>query len=128
MLQARPLARRVIAVPEDLSVAEAVRRAQEGGAGAIVAHAGDERVTGIVSEAALLATPVDRRPWVPVSSIVRSFEDGLALPADIGGEALVLAMGRTPAAEYVLVEPDGSIYGVLTTEDVDRAFEAGARK
>jgi hypothetical protein len=65
---------------------------------------------------------------VPVSSIVRSFEDGLALPADIGGEALVLAMGRTPAAEYVLVEPDGSIYGVLTTEDVDRAFEAGARK
>jgi hypothetical protein len=33
-------------------------------------------------------------------------------------------MQRTPATEYLLVEPDGSIFGVLTTEDVDRAFAA----
>jgi Zn-dependent protease len=127
-LQARPLARRVIAVPAELSVAEAVRRAQEAGAGAIVAHAGDDEVTGIVSEAALLATPPERRPWLPVSALTRSMEQGLALPADIAGEDLVRAMGRTPAAEYVLVEPDGSIYGVLATDDVDRAFQAGARR
>ena len=48
------------------------------------------------------------------------------LPADIVGEDLVRAMSRNPAEEYVLVEEDGSIYGVLTTADVDRAFEAGA--
>ncbi len=127
-LRARPLARRVIAVPDDLSVAEAVRRAQEAGAGAMVVHAGDDRLSGVVSEAALLATPEERRAWVPVSAVARSIEDGLVLPADITGEDLVRAMSSTPAEEYVLVEGDGSIFGVLTTADVDRAFEEGARR
>ena len=27
--------------------------------------------------------------------------------------------------EYVLVEPSGSVYGVLVTKDVDNAFRAG---
>ncbi len=33
-------------------------------------------------------------------------------------------MQRTPASEYLLLEPDGSLFGVLVTEDVDRAFAA----
>ena len=37
------------------------------------------------------------------------------------------AITRTPATEYLLVEPDGSIYGVLTTADVDRAFRETGR-
>ena len=127
-LKARPLARRVVAVPDDLPVSEAVRRAQEAGAGAIVVHVGDDRLSGIVSETALLATPEDRRAWVPVSAVARSIEDGLVLPADIVGEDLVRAMSATPAEEYVLVEGDGTILGVLATTDVDRAFEEGARK
>lgn len=126
-LQARRLARRVVAVRADLSVAEAVRRAQESGAGAVVTHHGDERLAGVVSERALRATPEDRRPWVPVGSVARSVDDGLVIPVDLAGEDLVRAMGRTPAEEYVLVEPDGTIYGVLTSADVDRAFEETAR-
>jgi Zn-dependent protease/CBS domain-containing protein len=124
-LKARPLARRVIAVPGELPVSEAVRRAQENGAGAIVVHAGDERLNGIVSEAALVATPEDRRAWVPVSSVSRSIEPGLLLDVDIAGEDLLRAMSGTPAEEYVLVEPDGTIFGVLATADVDRAFAEG---
>ena len=54
--------------------------------------------------------------------------DGLVLPADIVGEDLVRAMARTPASEYVLVEQDGTVYGLLSTADVDAAFEAGARR
>ncbi len=127
-LKARPLARRVVAVPDDLPVSEAVRRAQDAGAGAIIVHLGDDRLSGIVSETALLATPEDRRAWVPVSSIARSVEDGLLLPADIVGEDLVRAMSATPAEEYVLIEADGTIFGVLATTDVDRAFEEGARQ
>jgi Zn-dependent protease len=127
-LRARPLARRVVAVPDELPVAEAVRRAQDIGAGAIVVHAGDDRLTGIVNETALLATPEDRRAWVPVSSVARTIEEGLVLGADIAGEDLVRAMSSTPAEEYVLVEQDGTIFGVLSTADVDRAFEEGARK
>ncbi|MET1000128.1 MAG: site-2 protease family protein [Marmoricola sp.] len=127
-LKARPLARRVVAVPHDAPITEAVRRAQEAGAGAIVVHAGDDRLSGVVNETALLATPEERRAWVPVSSVSRTIEDGMVLGADIAGEDLIKAMSSTPAEEYVLVEPDGTIFGVLATADVDRAFEEGAAK
>ncbi len=123
-LVARQLARRTLAVPSDLPLAEAVRRAQEAQAGSIVTVTSGGVPEGIVSEAAVQATPADRRPWVAVSAVARSLEDGLRLPADLVGEDLVLALSRTPAAEYLLVEPDGSLVGVLATADVDRAFRA----
>ena len=44
---------------------------------------------------------------------------------ELAGEELVRAITRNPASEYLLLEDDGSIYGVLTTADVDRAFRAG---
>ena len=127
-LKARPLARRVVAVSDELPVSEAVRRANEVGAGAIIVHAGDDRLSGVVSEAALLATPEERRAWVPVRSVAKSVDDGHVLRADIEGEELIRAMNSTPAEQYVLVESDGSIFGVLSTADVDRAFEEGALK
>jgi Zn-dependent protease len=124
-IQARLLARRVIVVPEDLSVAEAVRRAQDAEAGGIATHTADGRVTGIVNEIALEAVPAERRPWLAVSQVARSVEDGMRLPADSAGEQLIRAMTSTPAAEYLLIEPDGDVYGILTSADVERAFASG---
>jgi Zn-dependent protease len=121
-LHARDLARRTLSVPDDLPLSEAVRRAQDAEAGSIVTVTSAGRPVGVVNEAALLATPEDRRPWVAVSSVARTLGDGLSLPAAITGEDLILAISRTPAAEYVLVEEDGTVYGVLSTADVDRAF------
>ena len=121
-LVARDLARRTLSVPGDLPLAEAIRRAQEAGAGGIVTVTTDGQPVGVVNEAALLATPEERRPWVAVSTVARSVDDGLALPATIHGEELVRAISTTPASEYVLLEADGQIYGVLATTDVDRAF------
>lgn len=123
-LSARGLARRTLAVPPDLPLSEAVRRAQEEQAGGIVVLGSGGGPTGIVSEAAVLATPEERRPWVPVSSVARSVEPGLRLGADLAGEPLIRAMQRTPASEYLLLEPDGRLYGLLVTSDVDRAFSA----
>lgn len=121
-LVARELARRTLTVPADLPVAEAVRRAQEAGAGSIVTVTGSGAPVGIVNEQALLATPEERRPWLAVSTLSRTLEDGLRLPVDIAGEDLVRAITRMPAHEYLLEQPDGTIYGVLATADVDRAF------
>ena len=121
-LQARSLARRALSVPHDLPLGEAVRQAQEQEAGGLVVLSTDGRPVGIVDERAVLATPSDRRPWMQAGSLARTLEPGLLLPADLVGEALVRAMQRTPANEYVLVEPDGSVYGVLVTSDVDKAF------
>lgn len=126
LLVARDLARRAVAVPADLPLSEAVRRAQEQRAGSIVTLDATGAVEGLVNESALLAVPVDRRPWMPVRSVARQLHADLTLPVDIVGEALVRAVGRHPAEEYLLIESDGSIHGVLSTNDVDRAFRATA--
>ena len=121
-LVARDLARRTLSVPGDLPLAEAVRRAREAEAGGIVTVTTAGTLEGVVNEEALLATPEDRRPWVPVSTVARTVEKGLRLPVGITGEDLVRAINAHPATEYLLLEDDGSIYGVLATADVDRAF------
>ena len=93
-------------------------------ASCVPGSAGDPE--GVVNEAAVLATPEDRRPWLPVSAVSRSLDPGLLLSADLAGEPLLLAMQQTPATEYVLLDADGALFGVLVTEDVDRAFAAGS--
>lgn len=121
-LVARNLARRTITVPDDLPLAEAVRRARDAEAGSIVTVTSAGQPVGLVNESAVLATPEDRRPWVAVSTVSRTLDAGLSLPVAISGEELILAISRTPAAEYLLVEEDGAIFGVLATTDVDQAF------
>ena len=123
-LVARRLARRALSVPDDLPLAEAVRRARDAQAGSLITVTGAGRPIGLVSEAALVATPEERRPWVAVSTVARSIEPGMSLPAGIEGEHLVRAMSDKPAHEYLLVEDDGTIYGVLSAVDVERAFRA----
>jgi Zn-dependent protease/CBS domain-containing protein len=124
-LQARRLARRSLTLSQDVPVAEVVRRAQEHQAGGVVLVDSAGLPTAVVNEAAVLATPKDRWPWLPATQVARVLEPGLTLPADIGGEPLIRAMQDAPASEYVLVEADGTVYGVLATDDVDRAFAAG---
>lgn len=123
-LDPRRLARRALPVPPDLPVSEAVRQAQEGGAGALVVVDSAGRPTAIVNEAAVQAIPLERRPWVPVGSVSRSLEPGLRVRSDLAGEQLVQVMQDTPASEYLVVEPDGAVYGVLVTSDVDAALAA----
>jgi Zn-dependent protease len=122
LLNARALARRAIRVPQSTPLAEAVRRAQEAGAGAIVVVGHDDDPLGIVSQTAVLATPEHRRPWVDAASLTRTLDPGMILPADISGEDLVAAITRAPASEYLLVEPTGELYGVLTAEDISKTF------
>ncbi len=124
-LKARTLARRAIPIPSSLPLAEAIRRADAAQARALVIVDHEDRPIAIVSEAAVVATPPQRRPWVDAGSLARSIDPGLVLPADLSGMALIDAVRKSPASEYLLVEPSGQVYGVLTTADLDHAF-AGA--
>ncbi|MDR8409332.1 site-2 protease family protein [Nonomuraea sp. 3-1Str] len=121
-VDARALARRAIPVSSDTPLAEALRQAGERRAGALVVVDHDGRPVAIVNEAAVQATPEHRRPWVSVSSLAKSLEPSMVLAADLTGEPLIDAMRETPAAEYLLVERTGEIYGVLATADVNRVF------
>ncbi|MEU5880828.1 site-2 protease family protein [Spirillospora sp. NPDC047279] len=122
LLNARRLARRATQVTADVPLAEAVRRAQEDRSGALVIVDHEGRPLGLVSEKAVNATPEHRRPWIEVGELSRGLDRDLTLPADLDGEELIVALRRSPASEYLLVEPDGRVYGVLAVADVDRAF------
>jgi Zn-dependent protease/CBS domain-containing protein len=121
-LVGRSLARATITVSEDTPLAEALRRAEEAQSPCILTATSSGLLVGVVNGSAVNAIPSERRPWVPVSSVARSIDASATLPAAISGEELILAISRRPAEEYLLVEADGSLVGVLVTADVDKAF------
>jgi Zn-dependent protease len=121
-LQARTLARRAIAIPGNVPLAEAIRRADEVQARALVVVDHESTPIAIVNETAVMATPPQRRPWIEVGSLARAIEPGIVLSADLAGIELIQAVQRSPATEYLLVEPSGQVFGVLATSDLDHAF------
>jgi CBS domain containing-hemolysin-like protein len=101
---------------------EAVRRAQEQHARALFIVDSAGRPTGVVSEAAVTATPADRRPWVSASSVSRQVNPAEFVSAQLTGEDLLRSLQRVPATEYLVVEADGAVYGVLAATDVAQAL------
>ena len=121
-LQARRLARKTVSVPASTPLAESVRRADEAKARAIVVVDHENRPIAIVNEAAVMATPPQRRPWVDTGSLARTIEPNMILSADLSGMALLDALRRAPSSEYLLVEPSGEVVGVLASRDLDQVF------
>jgi CBS domain-containing protein len=121
-LQARRLARKAISVPAGTPLAEAIRQADEAGARAVVVVDHDSKPIAIVNEAAVMATPPQRRPWVDAGSMARTIDPGLILNADLQGMALLDAIRRAPATEYLLVDSTGQVVGVLAARDLDQVF------
>ncbi|WP_030274198.1 site-2 protease family protein [Streptomyces sp. NRRL B-24484] len=128
-LALRDLARRFVEVPADTPLGEALRRAREAQAGAIVVVDGRGEATALVTEAAVGKVPEHRRPWVAVGALARGIEPGMRLDLDLTGEQLLTAMRSVPATEYLVVRPDGTPYGVLALADLERrlAREVGGR-
>jgi Zn-dependent protease len=124
-VSARRLARKAVSVAADTPVAEAIRQADASQARAVVVVDHEDKPIAIVNESAVMATPPQRRPWIEAGALARTLEPSLVLPADLAGMALLDAIRRAPASEYLLVEPSGQVYGVLAARDVDHAF-AGA--
>lgn len=127
-LAARRLTRRALPVAADLPLAEALRRLGIDGARALVVVDAAGRPTGIVSESAVAATPPPRRPWIAAGTLARTLAPGLTLTTELAGADLLRALQAAPAEEYLVVEPSGEVYGVLSTSDVAEAMSrAGVR-
>ncbi|WP_458091513.1 site-2 protease family protein [Streptomyces malaysiensis] len=123
-LRARTLTRRAVPVAADTPLSEALRRANEAGARALVVVDGQGAPTAVVREAAIVGVPEHRRPWVAVSGLAQDLKDGMRVSAELTGEELLDTLRATPATEYLVIEETGEIYGVLSTADVERAFVA----
>jgi Zn-dependent protease len=124
-LQVRTLTRRAVPVTADLPLSEALRRASSVGARAVVIVDHDGRPTGIVHEASVTATPLERHPWIQVGSLSRALRPGMTLTTELSGESLLAALRASPASEYLVTEPEGAIYGVLAAADVEHAYLRG---
>jgi len=122
-LDMRTMLRPALTVEAQLPLAEAVRRARDIGARALVIVDGHNRWSGIVSEQAVQATPVERQPWMSVSDLARPMEAGLVLSPDLTGEALMSAIQKTPASEYLVADSNG-LKGVLARTDLIAALRA----
>ena len=123
-LDIRALTRRAMSVTAELPVSEAVRRAREADARALVVVDSLGKPSGLVSEAAVNALPVQRQPWVSVSDLARPVDAGLVLRTDMNGEALLSAVQATPATEYLVVDSLGTVCGVLARIDLIAALQA----
>lgn len=123
-LRLRALTRRALPVAADLPLAEALRRAEDAGARGIIVVDGGGQPQAVVSEAAVAATPEVRRPWVAVGTLARALGPELILDADLSGPAVLEALRRAPASEYLVVEGSGDVYGVLASADVATAVTA----
>ncbi|MFP3992514.1 site-2 protease family protein [Streptomyces sp. E11-3] len=121
-LRARTLTRRAVPVESDTPLSEALRRANESGARALVVVDPHGDPLAVVREAAIVSVPEHRRPWVAVSGLAQDLTDGMKLSAELSGEELLDTLRAHPATEYLVLEDTGEIYGVLSTADVERAF------
>ncbi|MFI1258424.1 site-2 protease family protein [Streptomyces netropsis] len=121
-LSARTLTRRAVPVEAATPLSEALRRANEAGARALVVVDGQGRPAALVRESAIVGVPEHRRPWVAVSGLATDLKDGMRVSAELSGEELLDTLRATPATEYLVVEETGEVYGVLAASDVERAF------
>jgi CBS domain-containing protein len=109
-------------VRSDVSVAEALRRAQDENVGGLVVVDASDHPSAIVDERQISAVPVPQRPWTAVSAVARPLADGMVLPVDLSGTALLDAVRATPASEYLVVDARGTPAGILSTADLASAL------
>jgi Zn-dependent protease/CBS domain-containing protein len=121
-LRARTLARPAVTVSHDTPLAEALRRVEAAHAQGLVVVDGRGDPVALVREAAVRAVPEHRRPWTEAGAVSRALEPGLRVDADLVGEDLLDTLRETPASEYLVVEADGAVVGVLAAQDVELAF------
>ena len=118
------LLRSAVLVRSDVPVAEALRQARAGFAGAIVVTDSADQVQSIVEEARVRELPPERQPWTPVHAVARALEPGLILADSLTARGLVDAIRRTPASEYLVLRPNGSLAGVFAASDLAAALSA----
>ncbi len=121
-LSVAALTRRAVPVGADVSLAEALRQVEVARAGGFVVVDAQGRPVGIGHEEAVRAVPLERRPWVPAGSVARTTDAAAWLPVGLTGHDLVAALQAHPASEYLVVDAERRIVGVLTTADVERAL------
>ncbi|MEO8106376.1 MAG: site-2 protease family protein [Actinomycetes bacterium] len=127
VLSVSDLVRPVVLVAHDTPLATAMSLPRDERAALVVTDAHGD-VAGVVRPEAAAAVPVERRPWVPVSSVALTAEEATRLSPDLAGQPLIEALTTYPAEVHVVEDQQGTVYGVVVTADVENALAARRTK
>lgn len=125
-LRVSDLLRPAIFVPHDTPLATALLSATSARTALVVTDANGD-VAGVVRPESALAVPVDRRPWVPVSSVAVTVTHVGRVAPDAVGQEFIDALNEVPAALYLVEDEHGNVHGVLVTADVEEALAPNQR-
>lgn len=115
---AATLAVPAVGVPATMTLAQALDAARLAGATRIVLLAPDSSPVAVVEPAAVERVPADRAEHVPVASVARRTDPRAVVDVRLSGEALLQALGGLPGEEFVALDGDGRVVGVLRASDV----------
>ena len=120
-ISAGSLMRPVVTFRHDTPLSVALAQCADPRTAILVADS-DGQVSGVVSPDAADAVPPERRPWVPVSSVAVSTPSAHRIAPDSHGMDLIAALNDQPAPVHIVGGPDGTVYGVLVTADVQASL------
>lgn len=121
------LVRPVVLVAHDTPLASALALPRDERAALVVTDAHGE-VAGVVRPEAAAAVPVERRPWVPVSSVAVTSAASTRLTPELAGQSLIAALTDHAADVHIVADEQGTVYGVVVTADVESALAARRKK
>jgi CBS domain-containing protein len=111
-----------VEVPPQTPLAQALELLSRRNAGGIVVSNARGEAVGVVSEAAVAAVPLERRPWVHTESVMRTLTQQVQILDTLAGESLLQALQLGFDAEYLVRQPDGQIRGVISARDIAAAL------
>ena len=121
-LNVRMFIKSAVQVDGSTPLAQALRLRDDASASAIIVIDGYGSPVGIVQDHALAAVPVERRPWVPTSSVAVSTTSNSVLNAELTGQEFISVLAHSGESEHLVMDEVGEVLGVLSTEDVERAL------
>lgn len=123
-LSVQSLVRKAIPVSGDIPVSEAVRKAREQGAGALVVCSLSGEPQAIVGEAEVLAIPENKRPWTSLNSIMRPISPEQKISYNAKGESIIKALYESRQPNLLVCDEADRIVGVVTSEDLERQLKS----
>jgi len=121
-LSVATLTRRAIAVAADDSCSAAIDKADQALAGAIVIER-DGVVVGIVRNEALAAVPIEQRDSILIGSTARRISPEERILSSSKLQDIGESLAAVHAAEWLVVDADNKIVGVLYRADIDKKLQ-----
>ncbi|MET3173409.1 UNVERIFIED_ORG: Zn-dependent protease [Arthrobacter sp. UYCu721] len=125
LVSAAALAAPAVGIPATATVAD-IRRLSPDGSRAVVVCGPEGRPQGVVDAGALAAVPDDAAGSTPATAVSYALAAGAYVPESSQGQELIQYLSQLDGHEYAVVDPHGSVTGLLAQNAVVAAITGKA--